>query len=456
MKDLTSGSVSRNLLSTGFFMFVSMAFQTLYLLVDLYFVGKLGKDAVAAVTVSAMLTFVVLGASQMVGVGTTALVAQASGRKDREGARLFFNQSQGLSLAVGAVFFLVAWAGRGIYARAQTADATVAALAVQYLNWFIPAMALQFTIAATAAALRGTGNFAPGMFIQAGTVVLNMVLAPVLMFGWITHHPLGVAGTSLASFVAIILGATALIVYVVRAESYLRFRAHDIKPRSSLWGRMLVIGLPAGAEFIILFLYAGIVYHLCKPFGAAAQAGFGIGQRVVQSLFLPVVALGFAVSPVAGQNFGARRPDRVRAAFRVAAGMATTLMVIFTLLCHLIPDQMIGVFSKDPRVLAVGGEYLRIISMTFVASGIIFVSSSMFQALGNTLPALASSAIRLFLVGIPAWLLSIAPGFQLRWIWYLSAAGMIVQVTSNLLLLRREFARRLGDRVVVAPAQAQA
>jgi len=108
MKDLTSGSVTRNLLSTGAFMLVSMAFQTAYLLVDLYFVGKLGKDAVAAVTVSATLTFVVLAASQMVGVGTTALVAQASGRKDRDGARLIFNQSQGLSLAVGALFFLVA------------------------------------------------------------------------------------------------------------------------------------------------------------------------------------------------------------------------------------------------------------------------------------------------------------------------------------------------------------
>jgi putative MATE family efflux protein len=454
MKDLTSGSVIGNLLSTGFFMLVSMAFQTLYLLVDLYFVGRLGKDAVAAVTVSATLTFVVLAASQMVGVGTTALVAQASGRKDREGARLIFNQSQGLSLAVGVLFFLVAWAGRGAYARAQTADPTVAALAIAYLNWFIPAMALQFTIAATAAALRGTGNFAPGMFIQAGTVVLNMVLAPALMFGWVTHHPLGVAGTSVASFVSIILGAAALTVYVVRAESYLRFRADEIRPRMSLWRRMLVIGLPAGAEFVLLFVYVLIVYRLTKSFGAAAQAGFGIGQRVVQCLFLPVVALGFAVSPVAGQNFGARRPERVRAAFRVAAGMATTLMLIFTLLCHLMPDAMIGVFSKDPRVLGVGGEYLRIISMTFVASGLIFVSSSMFQALGNTIPALASSTIRLFLVGIPAYLLSFIPGFQLRWIWYLSAAGMIVQVTCNLLLLRREFGRRLGG-LAVEPVEPQ-
>src|SRR6185436_13194606 len=119
-----------------------------------------------------------------------------------------------------------------------------------------------------------------------------------------------------------------LTLYVVRAESVLRFRADEIRPRSALWGRMLLIGAPAGAEFVLLFIYVFIVYRLIKPFGAEAQAGFGIGQRVVQCLFLPVVALGFAVSPVAGQNFGARRPERVRATFRMAAAMATTAMLL--------------------------------------------------------------------------------------------------------------------------------
>ena len=99
MKDLTKGSITANILSTFGFMFVSMAFQTLYFLVDLYFVGRLGKEAVAAVSVSGNLTFVVLAATQMVAVGTTSLVAQATGRKDPEGARLIFNQSQGLSLS---------------------------------------------------------------------------------------------------------------------------------------------------------------------------------------------------------------------------------------------------------------------------------------------------------------------------------------------------------------------
>jgi putative MATE family efflux protein len=443
MKDLTTGSLTRNILGTFGFMLVSMVFQTLYFLVDLYFVGRLGKEAVAAVSVSGNLTFVVLAATQMVAVGTTSLIAQATGRKDPEGARLIFNQSQGLSLAVGAAFFLVTWAGRGAYARMQTADAATAGLAIDYLSWFIPAMALQFTIAATAAGLRGTGNFAPGMVIQTLTVLLNMVLAPVLMFGWGTGHPMGVAGTALASFLALALGAVALTIYVVRSEGYLRFRISDFRPRADLWGRMLMVGLPAGAEFFLMAIYMLIVYRLIRPFGAEAQAGFGIGLRLVQGLFLPVVALGFAVSPVAGQNFGARKPERVRGTFRVGAAMSTGLMVVFTILCHLIPQPMVRVFSRDPGVLAVGSEYLVIISANFIASGIVFVSSSMFQALGNTFPPLLSSALRLLMVAVPAYLLSHAPGFQLHWIWYLSMASVYAQMFSNLWLLRREYARKL-------------
>src|SRR3954447_14007417 len=112
MLDLTTGSLARNLLKTASFMLVSMVFQTLYFLVDLYFVGRLGKTAVAAVSVSGNLTFIVLAATQMVGVGATSLVAYATGRKNRDEARLAFNQSQVLSLTVGAVFFAVMMALR--------------------------------------------------------------------------------------------------------------------------------------------------------------------------------------------------------------------------------------------------------------------------------------------------------------------------------------------------------
>ncbi|MBI2683612.1 MAG: MATE family efflux transporter [Acidobacteriales bacterium] len=452
MQDLTKGSITKNILAMTSFMLVTMVVQTLYFLVDLYFVGRLGKEAVAAVSLSGNLMFIVLAVTQMLGVGTTALIAQAIGRKDKEDALLIFNQSQVMGVLVGAIFLFVGMVLRGMYANALAADPVTAELAKQYMSWFIPAMALQFLLVGTGAALRGTGNFKPGMIVSTATILLNMILAPVLIFGWGTGHPLGVAGAALASFIAIIVGVVWLTVYVVRHEVYLQFESKDWGVRFDIWKRMLKIGLPAGAEFALMWVYLVIIYFVAKPFGAAAQAGFGIGLRVVQAFFLPVVALGFAVSPVAGQNFGAQLADRVRETFRSGATMATSLMLLFTALAHIAPEASIRVFSSDPQVIAVGAEYLRIISFNFIASGLVFVSSSMFQAMGNTLPPLFSSASRIVLLAIPALVLAKLPGFDLRWIWYLSVGSVTLQMVLNLYLLQREFARKLQFQVKL-PAQ---
>jgi putative MATE family efflux protein len=295
-----------------------------------------------------------------------------------------------------------------------------------------------------AAALRGTGNFKPGMVVQTATVILNIVLAPFLIFGWGTGRALGVAGAAIASLVAIAVGSVWLSFYFVGKSSYLSFVRADWRPQSALWRKMLGIGLPAGAEFALVAVYLVVVYIISRPFGSAAQAGFGIGMRIIQAGFMPVVALGFAVAPVAGQNFGARHPQRVRDTFRSAAGMAAGVMVLWTIACQLAGAAMIRVFSDDPQVVAIGDQYLHIVSWTFAASGVIFVGSSMFQAMGNTLPALIASLVRIVVVTIPAFLLSRLPGFALHWIWYLSVGAIAVQLAVNLLLLRSEFHLRLN------------
>ena len=444
MQDLTTGSVTRHLLKTSSFMLVTMVFQTLYFLVDLYWVGRLGSAAVAGVSVAGNLMFIVLAVTQMLGVGTTTLVSHASGSQDRARALLVFNQSQVLAVVAGAVFFIIALAFRTAYASALAADPATAALAARYLLWFIPAMALQFPMVAMSAALRGTGNFKPGMIVATATVIMNMVLAPFLMFGWITHRPMGIAGAAIASLISIVIGTVWLALYFRAADSYLKVRPAEWKPQLALWKKLLSIGLPAGAEFGLLAVYLFIVYSVARPFGAAAQAGFGIGLRVVQAGFMPVVALGFAVAPVAGQNVGARLAQRARETFRSAVLMAAGAMAVLTVICQIAGAAMIRVFSDDPQVVAVGDEYLRITSWNFVAAGIVFVGSSMFQALGNTLPALIASVVRVAAVAIPTILLSRLPGFELRWIWYLSVAAGVLQMTVNLLLLRREFQIRLG------------
>jgi putative MATE family efflux protein len=454
VQDLTTGSLTSHLLKTTGFMLVSMVFQTLYVLIDLYWVGRLGTEAVAAVGISGNLMFVVLAATQMLGVGTTTLVSHAAGRKDRQQATLVFNQAQILSLVVGVLFLVVALATRNAYAAALAADEATRQLAAAFLLWFIPGMALQFGLIAMGAALRGTGNFRPGMVVQTSVVILNILLAPILIFGWGTGVAFGIVGAAMATTMSIAIGVVWMTVYFLPADAYLKFTPHDLKPRFGLWSAMLKIGLPAGAEFALMTVYLVIVYAVSRPFGSAAQAGFGIGMRILQACFLPMVALGFAVGPVAGQNFGARNAERVRATFRTAAKLAGTSMFVLAVVVWLGAEFMVRVFTSDAQAIAVGEDYLHIVAFNFVASGIIFVSSSMFQAMGNTMPSLITSLSRLVLIAVPVLLLANAPGFDLRWVWFISVAAVFIQLVMNLALLKREYRTRLNFDAAPAPAAA--
>lgn len=163
----------------------------------------------------------------------------------------------------------------------------------------------------------------------------------------------------------------------------------------------------------------------------------------MQAMFLPVIAIAFAVSPVVGQNFGGRRGDRVRSSYYSALGITSGLMLLLTIVAHFAGEFCIGLFSKDAAVIAFGTEYLKIISLNFVAMGVVFTVSSVFQGIGNTFPPLISSMTRLVLFALPATLLSRLPGFQIKHVWYMSVASILFQAGVNLLLLRREFQRKL-------------
>ena len=443
MHDFTKGPVSHHLLRLSSLIALTTLFQTLYFLADLYFVGRLGPAAIAGVGLAGSLTLVVLALSQALGAGATSLIARAMGRQDRDQAELVFNQALVLASIVGLLYGVTMFSLRHAYSAWLAADAPTAAASEAYLTWFVPAMSLQFPLVAMGAALRAIGDLKVPTVIQVATVLLNIALAPMLIFGMGPFPTLGVAGAAIASLVAIAAGGGASVLYFQRAASRMRIRVADWRPRFDLWRAMLGIGLPAGGEFLLIGVYATIVYAIIQPFGAAAQAGFGIGVRVMQSLFLPAVAIGFATAPVTGQNFGAGLADRVRGTFYSASTIAGSVMVVMTVICQIAPASLVGFFSDDAAAVRFGAEYLRIISWTFTLSGLVFVASSVFQGLGNTLPPLMSSTLRLLLFTVPATLVARQPGFQMRHVWYLSVASVLMQAGLTLWLLRREIARRL-------------
>jgi len=443
MKDMTQGSVTRHLLHMASFMAVSMVVQTLYLLADLYCVGSLGKEAIAAVGVSGNLMMLVMAITQTLSVGTTTVISHAAGRKDQPHAELSFNQSTVLALVAAVFFGFCTFPFRVQYSAALSADEPTAKLAVSYLGWFIPALMLQFPLVSLGSALRATGIIKPAVGLQVLSVILNIIFAPLLIFGVGPLPKMGVSGAALATFLSILIANILMIVYFERSFKYLRVRFSQWKPQLKIWWSMLRIGIPAGAEFALMGVYIVVVYAIIRGFGAAAQAGFGIGARVMQAMFLPVIAVAFSVAPVVGQNFGGRRADRVRQTFYSAVLITTAIMILLTIFAQFYGALFIRGFTKDPSVIAFGAEYLQIISFNFVAMGIVFTSSSVFQGIGNTWPPLIASATRLLLFALPAALLSLRPGFQIRQAWYLSVVSILFQAVVNVLLLRREFKRKL-------------
>jgi putative MATE family efflux protein len=446
MKDLTQGQISRHVLEMAAPIAIGMLVQTLYYLVDLYFVAALGDRALAGVSSAGSATFITLALTQVLGVATVALIAHAVGRKDKAEANLIFNQSLLLSALCAVLTLFGGYTLTHAYMAVVGADSLTARAGATYLYWYLPGLALQFALITMGSGLRGTGIVQPTVVVQMLTVVVNIFLAPVLIAGWGTGHALGVAGAGLASSLAVAAGVALMSLYFLRLEKYVGFDAQQWRPRIAIWKRMFNLGLPAGGEFGLMFVFVAVIYWIIRDFGAAAQAGFGIGMRLMQAIFLPAMAIAFATAPIAGQNFGAGFSARVRETFRSALIMGSLIMAALTVFCQWRPDLLMRGFSSDAQVIAVGAQYLRIGSWNFVATGIIFTCSGMFQALGNTWPVLLSTGSRVVTFVVPAIWLSRQPHFRLEHVWYLSVATVSLQAVASLWLLAAQFRRRLRPR----------
>jgi putative MATE family efflux protein len=450
MGDLTKGSITGLLLSMGAFIAITMVVQTAYFLVDLYFVSQLGKEAVAGVSTAGNITFLGMAVSQAIGVGVTSLAARAIGAGDQGAANLVFNQGLGMGLVVSVVSLALGYTGGLLWVERLTADAASAEAARTYLAAYLPSLAMMFPSMALGSALRAAGIVRSPTLVQSGSLVLNIVLAPVLIAGWGTGVPLGVAGAGLASTIAVTFATLAMIAIFPRVQTMMRWQRVLLIPRLGEWARLLGVGLPSAVEFLLMFVIMGVIYSIIRTYGAEAQAGFGIGGRVLQSVMLPAMAVAFSAAPIVGQNLGAGNAARVRETFFRAVTITTIIMIALAVLMHVNPSALTRPFSPDQIVLDSANTYLRIISWNMVAAGLMFTCSGVFQGLGNTTPSLISSASRLLTFVAPALWLAQQPGVPLEEFWWLSVASSILTAAFSLALVFRELRRKLGPVAALA------
>ncbi len=443
MTDLTQGPIGRHMAGMAAFIGAGLVFSAAYFIIDLYFVSGLGPQVLAGVSAAGNFSFLALAASQLVGVGSLSLISQAVGRRDTAYANLVFNQVCGLAVLMAAVMLAGGYLLAGTAASGLGADAASAAGARAYLYGFLPSMACMFPITAISSALRATGVVRPTMLLQTGSVLVNAILAPVLITGWGTGLRLGAFGAGLASSVANIGGLIVLAALLPRVQAVLHADRAAYRPRVAVWLSLMRVGLPAAGEFFMMFLLTYIAYVCIRRYGAQAQAGLGIGARVMQSIFLPTLAVSFAAAPIAGQNFGAGQRARVIRTFQLAAGIGVALMVALTVLCQIAPGVLVAPFTGDPAVASVSVQYLHVMSFGFVGFGLVMASSGMFQALGDTRPSFLASCSRLLTFAAPAIWLAGQPWATLLDFWRVSIASSALQAVLSLALLARTFARKM-------------
>lgn len=443
MGNLTQGSIPKHLIRMAVPMAIGMLVNTLFLLIDLYFVGQLGGHSLAGVSAAANLSMLVLALTQILNVGTGTLIAHAAGAKDQKDANLIFNQSLLISVMLVALTLCIGYGLADIYMHAMSDDNTVVAEGKTYLYWYVPGLALQFMMVTMSAAMRGTGIVKPAMQVQILSVLLNILLTPILVNGWLTGYAMGVAGAGLASSLSMLFAVVMLWRYFIQMESFVSIKAQYFAFDTNCWKRLFKIGFPAGGEFFLMFAYMALVYWSIQGFGANATAGFGLGSRVVQALFLPAMALAFALPAVAGQNFGAKLPQRVKDSFKWAVIFSTILMGGLIPISLWTAAPIASTFSEDIAVLTVATGFLGIICFNFIPSGVIFCCSGAFQGIGNTWPSLISTGTRLVTFAIPLIWLTQQEGFYIEQVWQLSVATVLLQMLLSLFFVRREFSKRL-------------
>jgi putative MATE family efflux protein len=443
VKDLTENSVTLHILKMAAPVGTHMLVYISYQLINLHFISRIGTEAVAGFNISMSIIFAVTAMTNMVGVGTASLVSQGAGRKDLHDVRLVLHQALALAAVGGFATLSALYLFMPIYLKALSADAAVVDAGLEYLAWVCPSYALLFLQSTLTATLRGVGVVTTPTSILITTVFLNAILAFLLIPGRGPIPPLGVAGAGMATTLATAIGLLSTWIYMHRAEPTLAVRRALLVPKLQTWRRILAVGLPSGMDLILMFLSTAVIYALIRDQGASIQAGFGIGHRVLQIILLPGLAVAIAAGPITGQNLGARKVERIREVFRSAASIGALIMLAITLLVQWKPMIFVQMFDTDAATAATAQLFLQTLSWTFIAQGLVYTCTYIFQGLGNTLPALMSAVARFSIFCLCALWLSQQPNFHAEQVWYALAASVLIQAGLSLWLLHLELKRTL-------------
>jgi putative MATE family efflux protein len=434
---LLSGSLAKALASLSVPMLLSGALQEVQSLIDLFWVGRLGPHAVAAVSMSGIVMFLLSPVAMGLMVGTTALVSRRVGAHQPREAGHAAAQSLLLSAGLGVLVSVVGWflapqvfplLGVRVTDAVQHGvdPAQIVRAGIGFLRIIMAGQWLMFILLACFASLQAAGNARTPMICSLTATVANMILDPLLIYGIGPFPKLGVPGAALATVISQAIALIAALRALRRNDQGLTLRRASFRPDPAICRRILSIGLPGSGQLLLRSAMSAALMRIVAICGPVAVAGYGIGLRWHMFILMPAFALGNATATLVGQNLGAGQPDRARRSAWLASGMDAGIMVLFALLALVAAEPLVRCFTKDPEVVKIGVQYLRVVSPFYPAVAFGIILGRALNGAGDSLAPMVITAVSLWGIQFPAaLLLARAVDPPTLGIWLAIAAGNV-------------------------------
>lgn len=423
---LLEGPIAPTLLRLGAPNVLLMLAQAAAGLIETWFVGKLGTDALAgmALVFPAVMLMQMMSAGAM-GGGIASAIARALGSRRKGDADALVFHALVIAVLFGLAFTAVLLVfGRALYTRMGGTGASLDA-ALVYSGWVFSGAVIVWLFNALSAVIRGTGNMAVPAGVATVGLVLLIPLSPLLIFGWGPVPAMGIAGGAVALLVYYALGTLVLLAYLRSSRSLLRLSLAQVRLRWSLFNDILRVGLVAAVSTIATNLCIGIATAFAGAFGPAAIAGYGTASRLEYLLVPLVFGIGGPLLAMVGTCIGAGQRERALRATWVGAGMAFVLTEAIGLAAALFPRPWLALFDSDPAMIEAGARYLQVVGPFYGFFGLGLVLYFASQGAGKLLWPVVGNAARLAVAAAGGWL-ALQWGGSLTIVFAAQAAAMVV------------------------------
>jgi putative MATE family efflux protein len=408
--DMTTGSIAPKLFYLAWPLVLGNLLQTVYNLADLFWVGRVSREALAAVSLMFPLTFVFISTALGLTAATIALVSQYVGADDRRSADRVVAQTMLLALVVSVVLAVLGFAFRHDVLRLIGAEGAVFDASLEYIEVIFLSLPLTFLFLGFRASLQGAGDTKTAMWLVFASAGLNVVLDPFLILGWGPFPAMGTRGAAWATFGSRGVATAAGLYLLLRGGFGVRLYPRDLRPDPDILRRLLSVGYPAALDGWARSFAAVTMAAFVAPFGAAAIAAYGIGVRLMSVTWTVAGAVGQATATGVGQNLGAETPDRARRVTWTATAGTMAFVGVASALCILAPKLVFGVFTSDTATIDEGVRFLYVVGPSWALFAGTMVLQGGFRGAGQTKVALAVSVLSQWVFRIPV---AIALAFSL-------------------------------------------